>query len=471
MLITAGGLLISLSMSFQLVPHNQVSAHQVGQASAIRPYLTSTSLSTPTLYLPLVVKTCGTCYFIDSNNGSYSNSGTEPDQPWRTLSKLDKANLPPGAIVHLKRGSVWTGILHVYASGQADRPITITAYGSGAAPILSNPGDTNNRESVIYLVGSFIVIDGIQVQDSGTGIDIGSGSHHNIIRNSEISNTGLGIVIMGQDNLITHNYIHDLRMVVNTPDVDGDDWGADGVNIHNSHNEVSFNRFVNCEAPSYDFGVGGGAIEIYQIGDDTSIHHNWSFQSAGFMEVSSDGTGSATDVTIFYNVIINATRFTVIHVSGNYATQIRNFRVENNTLIDLRAHDPILGRYIVFSGTPDPTAYVLRNNIIYISDYYWVATDQFTHQNNLYYFLNSRTRLGYTLGPDELMADPQFLDVASYDFHLKSTSPAINAGRNLGYTEDFDQNPVPTGTVPDLGAYEYQGNRAGPKSRIISNLP
>jgi hypothetical protein len=67
-------------------------------------------------------------------------------------------------------------------------------------------------------------------------------------------------------------------MVVNTPGIYGDDWGANGVDILNAHNEVSFNRFVNCEAPSYDFGAGGGAIEIYQMGDYTSIHHNWSFK-------------------------------------------------------------------------------------------------------------------------------------------------------------------------------------------------
>ena len=109
-------------------------------------------------------------------------------------------------------------------------------------------------------------------------------------------------------------------------------------------------------------------------------------------------------------------------------------------------------------GTPSPETFILRNNIIYISDYYYVSADQFTHQNNLYYFLNPITRLGYTAGPGELVANPQFIDLANYDFHLMSTSPAINAGINLGYTKDFDQNPVPIDNVPDLGAFEYQGN-------------
>ncbi len=450
--LLTGGLLISLSIGFAFMFHNPINAQKALQTSTIRPDITYTLTISPTMFLPIVMNTCGRCYYIDSNNGSDSNSGTQPDQPWRTLAKLSEASLPPGAIVKLKRGSIWTERLRLYASGQAGKPITITAYGSGAAPILSNPGDTDNRYGVVYLHGDYITIDNLHFQESGRGIEIYS--DHNIIQNTEIDDVGIGIVILGQYNLITHNYIHDTHMIHNDPG-GYDDWGGNGVDIHNAHNEVSFNRFVNCESFSYDFGMGGGAVEIYQMGDYTSIHHNWSFQTENFMEVSSHETGSAKHVTISYNVIVNATRFTVIHISD---VQIQDFRVENNTLIDLRSHDPPIGSYIEFLGTPSPATYILRNNIIYISDYYWVSTHQFTHHNNLYYFLNPKTTLGFTRDPSELMADPQFIDLAHCDFHLTSTSPAINAGIDLGYTEDFDQNPVPIDSVPDLGAYEYQGN-------------
>jgi hypothetical protein len=408
-------------------------------------------------FFPVISTGRCNCFYIDSNNGSDSNSGTQPSQPWKTFRNLNTDNLLPGTNVYLRRGSIWTVPLHIHASGQAGMPITITAYGSGAAPILSNPGNIENNESAISLVGSYIIIDNVFVQESGTGIDIFS--DHNIVQNSEIKNTGIGIAIEGQYNLITHNYIHDLRMIANTPGGDGDDWGALGVDILNAHNEVSFNRFENCEAPSYDYGMAGAPVEIYQMGDYTSFHHNLSIQTGQFMEISSrDGTGSAKNVTISFNVIINATRFTVIHISDNAAVQIQDFRVENNTLIDLRAHNPIIGRYIVFLGTPSPDSYILRNNIIYISDFYRVSSEQITHENNLYYLPNPSTQLGDSLGAGEMKASPQFIDLANYNFRLLSTSPAINAGINMGYTEDFDQNPVPIDNVPDLGAFEYQGN-------------
>jgi hypothetical protein len=95
---------------------------------------------------------------------------------------------------------------------------------------------------------------------------------------------------------------------------------------HDSHNEISYNRFVNCKAPSYDYG-GERAVEIWRRGDNTSIHHNWVYETAGFLEAS--GTGSAVNVRIFQNVIINATWFTGIHVED---LTIRDFRVENNPL-------------------------------------------------------------------------------------------------------------------------------------------
>jgi len=49
-------------------------------------------------------------------------------------------------------------------------------------------------------------------------------------------------------------------------------------------------------------------------------------------------------------------------------------------------------------------------------------------------------------------ADPLFTDAGSDDFHLHSNSPCINAGVDVGLTQDYSGNQV--GTIPDIGAYE-----------------
>jgi hypothetical protein len=56
--------------------------------------------------------------------------------------------------------------------------------------------------------------------------------------------------------------------------------------------------------------------------------------------------------------------------------------------------------------------------------------------------------------------DPQFDSINTsrhfYDFHLKTTSPAINKGVNAGVVIDLDGKIRPLGAAPDLGCYEKQ---------------
>lgn len=51
-------------------------------------------------------------------------------------------------------------------------------------------------------------------------------------------------------------------------------------------------------------------------------------------------------------------------------------------------------------------------------------------------------------------ADPLFADAANDNFHLQPASPCINAGVDVGLTQDRIGTPVPIGPRPDMGAYE-----------------
>lgn len=53
--------------------------------------------------------------------------------------------------------------------------------------------------------------------------------------------------------------------------------------------------------------------------------------------------------------------------------------------------------------------------------------------------------------------DPEMEDPGNRDFHLKSTSPCIDAGTDVGLTTDYDGNTIPFNVTPDIGAFEYQG--------------
>ena len=54
--------------------------------------------------------------------------------------------------------------------------------------------------------------------------------------------------------------------------------------------------------------------------------------------------------------------------------------------------------------------------------------------------------------------NPLFVNAGNYDFHLKAGSPCKDAGASLpDITDDYDNNPRPSGAGYDMGPYEYQG--------------
>jgi len=406
------------------------------------------------IYIPFVSNTNFSNYYVDSVSGSDANPGTSPSQPWRSLAQLQDTRFAPGSIIHFKRGSVWTGNLLIRDSGQPNNPIVFTTYGSGERPVLRNPGDTNHRTKGVLIDADWVVVEGLLIRDVfHAGIHVLRDSEHNVIRDVEVTQAGFGILIEGQHNLVTHNNIHDLHMVNNTPG-GSDDYGAVGVSIENSFNEISYNRFVNCLASSFDYGRDGGAVEWSGVVDSVSVHHNWASGNDGFLEV---GGGSARNAVVAYNVSVNNRRFASFHLSGQFASVVENFRVDNNTIVETPGAEKGWDVFW-FSSPPASNSLILRNNIIYADWFSTVANlPGFTHSQNLYY-IGSGTMLNFTLGTGEMIADPAFVGLAVHDFHLLASSPAVNAGQDLGYTNDFEDKPVPVGQAPDLGAFEQQGS-------------
>lgn len=59
---------------------------------------------------------------------------------------------------------------------------------------------------------------------------------------------------------------------------------------------------------------------------------------------------------------------------------------------------------------------------------------------------------------DKYNIDPQFVDSAKGNFHLKSTSPAVDAGTALPVAMDYDGNVRPYNGVYDIGAFEFSNS-------------
>ena len=393
-------------------------------------------------------------YYVDSISGSDSNSGTSESSAWRTLAPVHAHDFLPGDTIHLRRGSAWDGGLAIDHSGTEGNPITLTSYGSGAKPTIRRPDVTWGR--AVQIDADWVVVEGLLVRDAHeAGVFISDGSDHNIVRDCEATNVGIGVAVHGQHNLVNQNYVHDLAMVVNTPGGD-DDYGAVGVWLFNSNNEVSYNTMLNCIAPSYDYGSDGGAVESWGVVHNSYIHHNWAQSSEGFMEVAG---GSVRNTMVAYNVAVGNGRFGTFHLGGHFLADVQNFRIENNSIVETGAEEMEWAVTAFIDGAPAADTVIMRNNVVHVDRFWLVANnDGFTHEHNLYYLASpDLTTLGFELQEGEQLADALFVDLPGHDFRLQPDSPAIDAGAYLGYPVDYDDNAVPLGAATDIGAYEYVG--------------
>ena len=395
---------------------------------------------------PVPSASAGESYYVDSQGGSDSNPGTSEAAPWRTLASVHALKFLPGDVVHFKHGSSWTGGLVIDDSGLEGSPITFTTYGTGSRPVFSNPGGAGSWTKAVTIRASWVVLEGILVRDAHeAGVAIPDDSDHNVVRDVEVTNVGIGASVYGDSNLVTQSYLHDLHMEVNTPGGD-DDYGAVAVVLSGLGNEVSYNRMLNCIAPSYDYD--GGAVEWWGTADGSYVHHNWAKGNNGFFEV---GRGSARNTVVAYNVAVDNGDFFYIHFRDQFGSVVEDFRIENNTIVE-RSNGQSRWMVFGFSDNPTSTTLLMRNNIISVSGFQGVAnTWGFTHENNLY-DLHNVSQGSFSLGPGEFSADPLFANPLADDFHLKAGTRAIDSGLALGHGLDFDGPPPRDSRGHTLGA-------------------
>ncbi|KAH3744756.1 Hemolysin-type calcium-binding region [Pelomyxa schiedti] len=436
----------------------------------------------------------GTAYYVNSKSGSDSQDGKSEANAWATLSKVQdfiwsSDNFQPGDTLNLARGSSWsqTTALSMECSGTSAKRIVIQPYGdaSAAMPLIKTPNPDGDYQAGIVLAGDYLTITGIHISDvrwDGIVVD-----HHRVhaivsnclsdnvdfcgislyggnstIENSEVTDCGLGICMEGSFNLIKNNSLHDLRMAVNTNDGGEDDYGAVGINVFSSWNEISYNTMARCVAPSYDFGVDGGVIEFYGNVSHNYIHHNWGEYCDGWVEI---GAATSADVcsdnTFAYNVGIMNGDIAMIHNGGTFGLkETSGLLYEHNTFYEAHKGSYL---YSLISWDEDHASNVLtfRDNIAVVGDYWYFLDNSrdwtIGHDHNLFQLLNSSTELGFSLGTgDAQVTDVKFVDPPSSDFHLQDSSPAVDtASTPSEYTQDFDGNPVPCNDIPDKGAYEY----------------
>lgn len=424
-------------------------------------------------------------------SGDDSNPGVLAHPLASIQEGLDR--LIPGDTLVVRGGAyVLANTLTLTRSGAEDQPIIIRNY-PGEIPVID--GRRSLRRLFTLDDSSWVMIDGLTFHGAGgtrgsalavrnstdvilrniivrdvpdVGISLESTAHRVKLLNCDVSEASSAVEIAGHDILVDGCKAHDnTRMVDDGLDCDSDprstgDHGgiAFFANRTSGPVEIRNNEAWNNRAPSICYGYDGAFVELW-MSQNINIHHNRMRDGVVAIETAGDQTGNR-----FWRNEVRNEQLLIAH-------QANSLLIANNTIWDSRPTDYALvwlGDGSGIFGDGSTAGFVLANNILaapgafFDLDQMWDPTA--TVDRNIYYPLTSRTPIATisgriydslnlwqgTTGKDShsLTTDPVVINVATADFKLQPTSPAVDKGMPLG---EVTQGYV--GAAPDIGLWEH----------------
>ena len=135
---------------------------------------------------PATTTSTGPFTYYVSPGGSDSNSGLSPDAAWATVTRVNAQPLNPGERVLFARGGHFSGSLRPLGSGSADAPITISAYGSGALPVIDGGGQ---EEALRLFNQEHWVVDSLDLTGGQQyGIFVSGDASYRVLHSIHLSN-------------------------------------------------------------------------------------------------------------------------------------------------------------------------------------------------------------------------------------------------------------------------------------------
>jgi hypothetical protein len=348
-------------------------------------------------------------YYV-STAGSDSNEGSAT-HPWRTIQHASGL-VTAGSTVHVAPGTYNVAgpgayAIRTSANGTASARIRfISDVKWGAKIVTSSQAYTSWR-----VEGSYVDIVGFDITGySMTGIRLDGSNQralNNVVHNMGTQfcdgNGGAGIVSSNYsagNNDIIGNIVHD----IGTP---GGCNGVQGIYYSNYGGHILNNIVYRISSYGIHLWHASNAVTI---SNNTVFANGSSSMGGGILVGDGDSPGGVV----------------------NDNTAVTNNIIYANPGVGLREY--------CYSGTTcTGSNNVYSNNLIY--------------QNGANLSLLFRHTASNTVS-----ADPQFVNYqadGSGDYHLKSTSPAVDKGTNAGAPlTDFDGGPRPVGATWDIGAYE-----------------
>jgi len=317
-------------------------------------------------------------------------------------------------------------------AGQRDRGIDI----SSKDYIIVN--DITIKHTNIHAIrvssANYNIIDGVTITQVTSGILVGNASN-NTFRNitSSYTNKHIGMQNNSNDNLVEYcDFANSLQVVYGA--------GAGGLSVSGSTGNIFQYNYVHDALL-----VGTGREGDGMVFDATADSNIWRYN---LVYLTNDGLdilgGSSNEV---YNNVFYKTRYESIHLGSSAGNNI----IKNNIMVDCKVNG-----YVIV-GNDCATTNTIDYNCVYDS----VATKVSWNVKGEAWGtgMSWATWIGHgKYDQNSISTDPLFNDGANDDYTLQTSSPCINAGVDVGLTQDYAGNPVPYGLGIDIGAYEYIPN-------------
>jgi hypothetical protein len=314
--------------------------------SRVRPLLLALMFVTALAVAPQqrTVYAIGNTYYV--NPVGCDNSGSGITTPWCDFSAVNIRTFSPGDFILLARGATWNQELQLHGSGTLAAPITVDAYGSGAAPRIIRNGKESDR--------------GVRLENVS----------YWTVRNLEISNAGVGILGRVTNTLQQYRgwtfdsiYVHDIYGIYHKTGSGETDkvFNSAGIaittpvahpagtpallsdvvltNIHGTHNQDSI-LFEGATNPDSIQGVT--LSNLYLHDDDAQQPNNafntkvWEFNTAGNLEGWYSPVGMTATVSGGFLATSSTTNQSYIHSPTGLNINPNDYRylrisLENNT--------------------------------------------------------------------------------------------------------------------------------------------
>src|SRR2546427_12298046 len=411
----------------------------------------------------------GATYYV-APTGSDSNAGPSAS-PWRTIQKA--ANTLNGGDTVIVNAGTYNERVQVITSGGPGNFLTFQGQGTvlmqgfniqanyvkvTGFEITNTPG-TSPTDRIggtgFYLSGSNIEVSNNYVhQSTSSGIYITSSTSNSTVSGNRIAYAvECAIYINGNNNLVVSNDISHTRSVSGS--------GADGVRFFGSGNIVRKNYIHDImtsdspgQSPYIKALMTWGPATNYVFEQNLIDKH--SSQPEGFaLEGSIQPVG---DIIIRNNVFI--TRGTVYNpdVNAGDGGLVTNVTIVNNTMVAVNGP----AEYSIWLF-PNLRGAVVKNNATYdrgnVSIPY-IQVDSGASGVDIGFNSISKSDgqapKGSPYPGDLWMVNPQFVNLATGNFHLQPGSPLIDKGTTLSQvTNDYDGVARPQGSAYDIGAFEY----------------